>query len=174
MDTSNPSRPRGSDPKGANGPSGSKGIALKAKGRAAVSQAFWVSLESRDDAPPFTQIKGGEKVLTPLGAAVYAAWRSLGDGRPSLVTDAFAIGPHSFQGILRIKDAPDAPALPTALRLFKTLSARSASPVDRDEDAARSPASALWKKGYAEKALSTLKQVVDARAALKKAHTPRA
>lgn len=159
MGLSNPSRP-GSG-------SGAKGAALKATVRTTSSQAFWISVEAREDAPLFLETKGKNSAPTLLGAAVFTAWRNLGEGRPALVTDAFALGPRSFQGILRIKSATDAPTLATALRLFKALSARALSVPEAD--AGFPGASALWKRGYSEKALTTLKQVVDARAALKKA-----
>jgi hypothetical protein len=154
MGISNPSRPKG------------KAAALKAA-RPGASQAFWISVEARDDAPPFLDGKGSASAPTLLGAAVFTAWRNLGEGRPALVTDAFALGSHSFQGILRIKPGPDSPTLSTALRLFKALSARALSVPEAD--AGFPGASALWKRGYREKALTTLKQVVDARAAVKKA-----
>lgn len=150
MGTSQPSRSRGQ----------------RAAQARAATLAFMVSLAAREDASPFTEpAKSGEPAPNARGRLLAECWMGLGEGRPFLETDAFALGPRSLQGILRLKTgAPQALDLPAAVRLFKVLSARYLA---RLSGTSARGAAGLWKKGYVETPLATLKQVVEARAALK-------
>lgn len=154
MGTSDSSRTRGKHP------------ALKAKGgkgRPGAVETYWVSLAAKEEAPPFAETGEGGKppALTEKGRMLAACWRNLGKGRPSLETDALSIGPRLVQGILRIRPGGEDPlTLSGAVRLFKVLSTHSLA-------GGSAPASTVWKKGYAERPLATLKQVVEARGALK-------
>lgn len=156
MDTSNPSRPEG------------KRTSPRADARAA-DRAYRVSFSLAEDAPPLARVKDGATALTEAGRKVEECWRSLGEGRPYLEPVAVSIGPRTVQGILRLKPAhPLALSLPATARLFKVLSARALA------GAGHRSAGGIWKKGFTEKPLDTLKQVVDARAALKARPKPRA
>lgn len=151
MDTSHPSRPEG------------RQASAKAGARRAA-QAYWVSFSLRDEAVPLVRMDGGESVLTEGGRKVAECWRALGEGRPFLEPDAVSIGPRTVQGILRLMPGHlQAQELIAAARLFKALSARALA----GDRPARASAAGIWKKGFAERPLDTLKQVVDARAALK-------
>lgn len=163
MDTSNPSRPKGSR-------------AAEGQARSRKASTHLVSLALSKDAPPLVEIKGGETVITGPGRILSETWRSLGEGRPYLETDTFALGPRSLRGILRLKSGdPLALALPAAIRLFKLLAARAiANSVGKPGSAGKANnaevtlrgAGAIWRRGYAEKPLATLKQVVEARKSL--------
>lgn len=152
MGTSQPSRSRGKR-------------AAKAQG---ATLAFKVSIAAREDASPFTEpARAGEALPNARGRLLAECWRGLGEGRPYLETDACALGPRSLQGILRLKaGVPQALDLPAAIRLFKVMSAQSLANLS---GAPARGAAGLWKKGYVETPLATLKQVVEARAALKAA-----
>ena len=151
MDTSKPSRPEG------------ERASAQADARG-VSQAYWVSFALREEAAPLARIKAGTPVLTGAGRKVADCWRSLGEGRPWLEPEELSIGPRSVQGILRLDPGhPRAVTLSAAARLFKALSARLLA--EAGEGAAQ--AAGIWKKGFTEKPLESLKQVVDARAAFK-------
>lgn len=169
MDTSNPSRPKG------------KIAGLEVQNRARASQAYWVSLTSKEGAPPFAIPTKDGLALTDHGRALAEFWIALGEDRPSLASDDMAIGPRSIQGILRIKSSGADPlTLTEAVRLFKAGSARALAAVGRPKPRASKAATgdnppvtsgaapAIWKKGYSERELQTLKQVVEARAALKR------
>ena len=154
MGTSNPSRPKG------------KRAGSKAESRTAL--VFRVSLAAREDAPPFLENRAGKAVLTDRGRLVAECWRGLGDGRPSLEPDEISIGPRTVDVILRLKDSGQTPlSLPAAIRLFKATASRALA---GSSASAPKPAGSIWQKGYKEKRLTTLKQVVEARAALRKSN----
>lgn len=169
MDTSNPSRPKG------------KIVGPPGQIRTRSTQSYWVNLTSKEDAPPFAILRKDGLTLTPHGRALAEFWTALGDGRPSLASDDMIIGPRSIQGILRIKShGTDPLTLPEAVRLFKAGSARALAAINRPKPRASKPsagdnppvtsgaAPAIWKRGYSERELMTLKQIVEARAALKR------
>lgn len=159
MDTSNPSRPK------------DKRASAKADARE-PSQAYWVAFSLREEADPLAENRGGGTWLTERGRMIEACWRSLGEGRPYLEPDSVSIGPRTVQGILRLKPGhPQALTLFAAARLFKLLSARA---LTGGENGSVNPSSpGMWKRGFTEKPLDTLKQVVDARAALDTRATPK-
>lgn len=151
MGTSNPSRPKG----------------IRAAGRAGSGKAsvHLVTLTLDGDAGPLLEAMGGAIVPTAAGRAVSEAWRTLGKGRPGIETDAYAMDARSLRGILRLP-ADDSAALPAAIRLFKVTAARAVRTARQDIGDEAFESAGMWKRGYAERRLATLKQVVEARKSL--------
>lgn len=151
MGTSNPSRPKGAQAAGRTG-----------SGKASV---HLVTLTLDGDAGPLVETRGGEAVPTAAGLAVSEAWRTLGKGRPGIEPDAFALEPRSLRGILRLP-ADDPSALSSAIRLFKATAARAVRAARQGAGEKAFESAGMWKRGYAERTLATLKQIVDARKSL--------
>ncbi len=151
MGTSNPSRPKG----------------IRAAGRAGSGKVsvHLVTLTLDGDSGPLVETRGGASVPTPDGRAVSEAWRALGKGRPGVETDAFALDASSLRGILRLP-ADDPSALSAAIRLFKVTAARAVRAARQGAGMEEFEAAGMWKRGYAERTLATLKQVVEARKSL--------
>jgi hypothetical protein len=153
-------------------------------GGSARRGAYWISLSARDDAEPFGSARGGGIVLNARGKALAAAWRELGGLREGVEADAVLIGPRSLEGILLL--AGKAPGdLGSVLRVFKVISSlrlaqlgktaalRNTGVTEGKAAARKAPAAgrkaptALWKKGYAERALADAAALAKARQAMK-------
>ena len=153
MDTSNPSQPRG------------KRQALKEKSRATAPALHWVSLSAKPGTASFGAARGGVFVPNERGRALAACWRTLGEGHPSLETDAVAVTPHGLQGILGLSSkSADSLGLSEAVRLFKALSAARLARLGKATNG-----TGLWKKGYSERLIEGKAELAEARKALKPA-----
>lgn len=147
-------------------------------GGTSLRDAYWVSLNAREDAAPFGVSRGGETVLNARGKALAAAWRELGDLREGVEPDAVQIGPRGLEGILLLPGkSAGTSALGVVLRLFKVISSLRLAQLGKtarlrnttvtgDGAAAKTPAP-LWKRGYAEKSLADAAALAKARKALK-------